>query len=133
MGQRQQVRIKMSGMKVYIVDRAGLCCGILENMSCFGLCISGIPRGVQTSDGRFDAVVFGRGYNFKLQLQHRWEAEVGNTMSIGAAIDNVPWGWADLCMRQEIMAAESYASVAAMTLLATRKKPGRKGRFSRNL
>ena len=126
MGQRQQIRVKMDGMKVYIVDRAGLCSGTLGNMSCFGLCVVGIPRSVKTSGGRLDAVVFGRGYNFKLQLQRKWETEVGSTTTIGVAIDDIPWGWADLSMRQEIMATESYASVSSLALIAARKRPGRK-------
>lgn len=54
--------------------------------------VAGIPRAVQTSGGRLDAVVFGRGYNFKLQLKHKWETLVGNTMTIGVAIDDIPWG-----------------------------------------
>lgn len=130
--QRQQIRIKMSGMSVYIVDRAGLCSGTLENMSCFGLCVSGLPRTMQTSKGKLDAVVFGRGYNFKLQLQHKWETVVGDTMTIGVAIDDIPWGWADLSMRQEIMAKEPYASVSTLALIAARKKPGRKTRGHRD-
>lgn len=132
MAQRQQIRVKMGGMKVYIVDRAGLCSGTLENMSCFGLCVSGIPRPVETIGGRLDAVVFGRGYNFKLQLQPRWETEVDNTTTIGVAINDIPWGWADLSMRQEIMATESYASVSSLALIAARKRPGRKVRACQN-
>jgi hypothetical protein len=132
MGQRQQIRIKMSDMTVYIVDRVGLCSGTLENMSCFGLCVTGIPRAVQASNGRLDAVVFGRGYNFKLHLQHRWETQVGGTVTIGVAIEDIPWGWADLSMRQEILAKESYVSVSTLKLMKARKKPGRKVRLSRD-
>lgn len=127
MVERQYVRTKLSGMNVYLVDGAGLCTGTLENMSCFGMCISDIPRCLQSCGSRLDAVVFGRGYNFKLQLEQKWHAEVGQTTTIGVAIIDVPWVWADLSMRQEIMAKEPYASVSTPALIAARKGPGRNG------
>jgi len=119
-------------MDVYIVDQIGLCCGVLENMSCFGMCISGVARATQTTNGRFDAVVFGRGYNFKLQLQQKWSVEEDNLITMGIAIEDVPWGWAELNLRQELAAKEACISVASPVNTIKQKRPSRKVRLFGN-
>jgi hypothetical protein len=119
-------------MEVYIVDQAGLCCGTLKNMSCFGMCISEVTRKLQTVNGSFDAVVFGRGYNFKMQLQQKWVAEEDDLITMGIAIEDVPWGWAELNLRQELAAKEACISVAPPVNITEQKRPSRKVRLSGN-
>ncbi len=129
---RRYIRTYLSGMEVYIVDLAGLCCGALENMSCFGMCISGITRELKTNDGRFEAVVFGRGYNFKLKLEQKWSVEEDLLTTMGIAIEDVPWGWAELNRRQELVAKEACVSVTSPVEIVEQKRPGRKVRLSGN-
>ncbi len=130
--QRRYLRTCFSGMDVYIVDQIGLCCGALENMSCFGMCISGVTRALETIDGRFDAVVFGRGYNFKLQLQQKWSVEEDHLTTMGIAIEDVPWGWAELNLRQELAAKNACIFIAPPVKITEQKRPSRKVRLSGN-
>lgn len=102
MEHRQHIRTNMTGMTAYISDQAGLCSGTLKDMSRFGICISDIPRKLQTNNGVFNAVINGRGYNFRLQLKEKWKEENGQTIIVGAGIDNAPWGWTEMTLRHEL-------------------------------
>ncbi len=101
-------------------------------MSCFGMCISGVTRALETIDGRFDAVVFGRGYNFKLQLQQKWSVEEDHLTTMGIAIEDVPWGWAELNLRQELAAKNACIFIAPPVKITEQKRPSRKVRLSGN-
>ena len=103
MEQRQHIRSNVNGMTVYISDQAGLCNGTIKDMSRFGICITDISRKLQTNNGSFNAVIKGRGQNFKLQLKEKWKEENGQTNMVGAGIDDAPWDWAEMTLRHELV------------------------------
>ena len=102
MEQRQHIRSDITGMTAYISDQAGLCCGTLKDMSRFGLCITDIPRKLQTKNGFFKAVINGKGQNFKLQLKEKWTQKNGLTTLVGAGINDVPWTWTEMTLYHEL-------------------------------
>lgn len=102
MEQRQHIRTETNGMEAYISDQAGLCRGILKDISRFGLCITEIPRKLYTDNGLFNVVILGRGYNFKLQLQEKWKTKNELTTMVGAGINDAPWDWTEMTIRQEL-------------------------------
>jgi hypothetical protein len=102
MEQRQHIRSSINGLTVYISDQAGLCNGVIKDISRFGICIGDIPRKLQTKNGSFNAVINGKGNTFKLQLKEKWKDENGQTTIIGAGIDDAPWDWAEMTLRHEL-------------------------------
>jgi len=102
MERRQHVRSSMDGMTVYICDENGLCGATLRDVSRFGVCLTDIPRKLQTQNGSFDAVIHGAGYSFRLHLQEKWKVRNDQTTMVGAVIDSVPWDWAEMTLRNEV-------------------------------
>jgi len=102
MEQRQHVRTNIEGITVYLGDKNGLCTATLKDISRFGVCIADIPRTLHVKNGCFDAVIHGEGVNFKLHLQEKWRSQQGDVIVVGAAIDSVPWDWAELTLRNEL-------------------------------
>ncbi len=108
MEKRQHVRTSMDGMTVYVCDDRGLCAGTLKDISRFGVCITDIPRKLQTLDGSFDAVIHGAGYSFKLRLHEKWKAGNNHTTMVGAVIDSVSRDWTEMTLRNEIRTGSAW-------------------------
>ncbi len=101
MNKRRHSRLNASGMEVDIADRVGFSTGTIKDISRFGVCITDIPRKLQTQNDSFTAVITGNGRRFRLQLQPKWVEEDGLTTTTGAIITNAPWDWTAMLIELE--------------------------------
>lgn len=100
MEKRKHARIN-SDIEVHISDQAGFCTGTLKNFSCFGLCITDLPRRIHTKNGFFEAIFTCSDLKFKLLVEEKWIKTEGLTNLVGAVIDNASWNWTEMVMQYE--------------------------------
>ncbi|MEN8190625.1 MAG: PilZ domain-containing protein [Thermodesulfobacteriota bacterium] len=101
MDHRQHPRTERNDMSVDFSDAIGFSTGAVKDISRFGICIGDIPRKLHFKNGIVEAVISGRGHNFRLKLRQMWVKEDGYSLMIGVAIDNVPWSWTEMVMKCE--------------------------------
>ncbi len=101
MEQRSFVRTSMGAIEVDISDRVGFSTGTLKDVSRFGVCVTDIPRKLQTENSIFTAIISANGQRFKLQLKEKWKKQDGLTMVMGAKIKDAPWDWTEMVKQLE--------------------------------
>ena len=101
MERRKHPRLNAISMEADISDKIGFSTGTIKDISRFGICITDIPRKLQSKNNSITVIISSKGKRFKLLLKPQWEKQEGLTLVAGASFDNAPWDWTAMIIKLE--------------------------------
>ena len=99
--QRKHPRIDVVDLTINVSDGLGFYSGSIQNLSRFGLLMSGLPLQLDQDAKRLSIVVSGHNKHFKMVATPKWTKENQLRKDVGVELVNAPWGWTEFVMSLE--------------------------------